>query len=333
MAPPCRMEVRYIDKIKEKPQVRHTLKERVKSAPKELIRRGLDDGTERLRGQLRDTAQHDQRDNFGGDQLGDAEVSGVKRVEQLAERLLGKRKKGAKHTPDAGPDRYPGSHDTPEAAKPRDDSILPPKDCLRKKEAGDPLRAPSAGRSRPQPQSALQTPQKRNIKTKDAYLKIQADPAPATPPSALQQEKASFMRERQGNLLRSGKPERHLPAREDSPLAAPTSGKRPQGIDIHKQTRQVSGQTGGSRVQPRPHVETSRQTMGSTAKTAVKERGVPVKSAGHPIRKTAGIGKPGGKPPVRAFPARQARRAAEAGEMCIRDRGGISHLFWRTEGK
>ena len=160
--------MRYIDKIKEKPQVQHTLKERVKSAPKELIRRGLDDGTERLRGQLRDTAQHDQRDNFGGDQLGDAEVSGVKRVEQLAERLLGKRKKGAKHTPDAGPDRYPGSHDTPEAAKPRDDSILPPKDCLRKKEAGDPLRAPSAGRSRPQPQSALQTPQKRNIKTKDA---------------------------------------------------------------------------------------------------------------------------------------------------------------------
>lgn len=58
--------------------------------------------------------------------------------------------------------------------------------------------------------------------------------------------------------------------------------------------------------------------MGSTAKTAVKERGVPVKSAGHPIRKTAGIGKPGGKPPVRAFPARQARRAAEAGARLAR---------------
>ena len=82
--------MRYIDKIKEKPQVQHTLKERVKSAPKELIRRGLDDGTERLRGQLRDTAQHGQRDNFGGDQLGDAEVSGVKRAEQLAEHLLGR---------------------------------------------------------------------------------------------------------------------------------------------------------------------------------------------------------------------------------------------------
>ena len=318
MAPPCRMEVRYIDKIKEKPQVRHTLKERVKSAPKELIRRGLDDGTERLRGQLRDTAQHGQRDDFGGDQLGDAEVSGVKRAEQLAERLLGKRKKGAKHAPDTGPDGYPGSHDTPGAAKPRDDSILPPKDRLRKKEAGDPLRAQSAGRSRPQPQSALQTPQKRNIKTKDAYLKMQADPAPATPPSALQQGKASFMQERQGNLLRSGKLERCLPVREDGPMAAPPSEKRPQGIEARKHLHQVSGQTDGSHLQPRPHVETSRQAMGSTAKTAVKERGVPVKSAGHPIRKTAGIGKPGGKPPVRAFPARQARRAAEAGARLAR---------------
>ena len=76
--------------VLEKPQGQHTLKERVKSAPKKLIRRGLDDGTERLRGQLRDVAQHGQRDDFGGDQLGDAEVSGVKRAEQLAECLLGK---------------------------------------------------------------------------------------------------------------------------------------------------------------------------------------------------------------------------------------------------
>ena len=307
MAPPCRMEVRYIDKIKEKPQVQHTLKERVKSAPKELIRRGLDDGTERLRGQLRDVAQHGQRDDFGGDQLGDAEVSGVKRTEQLAERLLGRRKKGAKHTPDAGPDEYPDHYDPPGAARPRDDGSLPPRG-RRGKEAGDPLRAQSVGRSRPQPQSALQTPQKRDIKTKDA-----SDPAPATPPSALRQGKASFVRERQGNLLRSGKLERRLPVREDGPMAAPPSGKRPQGIEARKHLYQVSGQTDGSHLQPRPHVETSRQAMGSTAKTAVKERGVPVNSAGHPIRKTAGIGKPGGKPPVRAFPARQARRSAEAG--------------------
>ena len=209
--------------------MQHALKERVKSAPKELIRRGLDDGTERLRGQLRDTAQHGQRDNFGGDQLGDAEVSGVKRAEQLAEHLLGKRKKGAKHTPNAGPDGYPGRHDPPGTARPTDVGTLPPRSRRRGKEAGDPLRAQSAGRS--QPQSALQTPQKRSIKTKDAYLKMQADPAPATPPSALQQGKASFVRERRGTLLRSGKPERHLPAREDGLSAVPSWERRPQGME------------------------------------------------------------------------------------------------------
>ena len=225
MAPPCWIEVRYIDKIKEKPQVQHTLKERVKSAPKKLIRRGLDDGTERL------------RDDFGGDQLGDAEVSGVKRAEQLAERLLGRRKKGAAHNPDTGPNGHSGRHDPQEAAKPRDDSILPPRDRLHGRKARDPLQAQSAVRGHPSPQSALQKPQKRSIKTKDAYLKIQADSAPATPPSALQQGKASFVQERQGTLLRSGKLDRRLPAGEDVPSAAPPSGKRPQGMDIHKQPR------------------------------------------------------------------------------------------------
>lgn len=318
MAPPCWIEVRYIDKIKEKPQVQHTLKERVKSAPKKLIRRGLDDGTERLRGQLWDVAQHGQRDDFGGDQLGDAEVSGVKRAEQLAERLLGRRKKGAAHNPDTGPNGHSGRHDPQEAAKPRDDGILPPRDRLHGREARDPLQAQSAVRGHPPPQSALQKPQKRSIKTKDAYLKIQADPAPATPPSALQQGKASFVQERQGTLLRSGKLDRRLPAGEDVPSAAPPSGKRPQGMDIHKQPRQVSGQAGGSRVQSKPHRETPRQAMGGTAKTAVKERGAPVKQAAHPVRKTAGIGKPGGKPPSRAFSARQARRTAEAGARLAR---------------
>ena len=89
-------------------------------------------------------------------------------------------------------------------------------------------------------------------------------------------------------------------------------------MDIHKQPRQVSGQAGGSRVQSKPHRETPRQAMGGTAKTAVKERGAPVKQAAHPVRKTAGIGKPGGKPPSKAFSARQARRAAEAGARLAR---------------
>lgn len=217
-------------------------------------------------------------------------MSGVKRAEQLAERLLGRRKKGAAHNPDTGPNGHSGRHDPQEAAKPRDDGILPPRNRLHGREARDPLQAQSAVRGHPPPQSALQKPQKRSIKTKDAYLKIQADPAPATPPSALQQGKASFVQERQGTLLRSGKLDRRLPAGEDVPSAAPPSGKRPQGMDIHKQPRQVSGQAGGSRVQSKPHRGTPRQAMGGTAKTAVKERGAPVKQAAHPVRKTAGLG-------------------------------------------
>lgn len=72
----------------------------------------------------------------------------------------------------------------------------------------------------------------------------------------MQQGKASFVQERQGTLLRSGKLDRRLPAGEDVPSAAPPSEKRPQGMEIHKQSRQVSGQAGGSRVQPKPHRET-----------------------------------------------------------------------------
>ena len=46
-----------------------TVSEKVKSAPKELARRGLESGVDRLRGQLRDTAQRGQRDAYGGDTL------------------------------------------------------------------------------------------------------------------------------------------------------------------------------------------------------------------------------------------------------------------------
>mgnify|MGYP000175814407 CR=1 FL=1 len=90
-----------------------------------------------------------------------------------------------------------------------------------------------------------------------------------------------------GTLLRSRKLEQRLPVRKVGPLAAPPRETATR-YRARKQLHQVSGQTGGSRVQPRPHGEVSRQAMGSTAKTAVKERGVPVKSAGHPFAKRLG---------------------------------------------
>ena len=80
-----------IDKIKEKKPGTKGLKERVASVPKRLLRRGLDDGTERLRGQFRDASQRGQReDGYGGDQIEDAAWDGTRRAERSAEKLLKK---------------------------------------------------------------------------------------------------------------------------------------------------------------------------------------------------------------------------------------------------
>lgn len=69
--------------IREKPVQAAHIKEKVISAPKELLRKGLDDGTERLRTQFRDTAQQGQRDEYGGDAVEDTAAGAVRRAEKL----------------------------------------------------------------------------------------------------------------------------------------------------------------------------------------------------------------------------------------------------------
>lgn len=69
-----------------------TVSEKVKSAPKELARRGLESGVDRLRGQLRDAAQQGQRDAYGGDALEDTGAEGFRRGIHGMERLLKGRK-------------------------------------------------------------------------------------------------------------------------------------------------------------------------------------------------------------------------------------------------
>ena len=68
------------------------MKEKVKSAPKELIRRGLEDGTERLRLQFRDAAQQGQTDGYGGDQIGNAASGGARQAEHGIKNLLKRRR-------------------------------------------------------------------------------------------------------------------------------------------------------------------------------------------------------------------------------------------------
>ena len=69
--------------IREKPVQAAHIKEKVISAPNELLRKGLDDGTERLRTQFRDTAQQGQRDEYGGDAVEDTAAGAVRRAEKL----------------------------------------------------------------------------------------------------------------------------------------------------------------------------------------------------------------------------------------------------------
>lgn len=67
------------------------MKEKVKSVPKELIHRRLEDGTERLRLQFRDAAQQGQTDGYGGDQIEDAASGGARQVERGVKNLLKRR--------------------------------------------------------------------------------------------------------------------------------------------------------------------------------------------------------------------------------------------------
>ena len=97
------------------------MKSKVQTAPKQLLRRGLDDGTERLRGQLRDASQRGQRDGYGGDQIEDAAWSGTRWGTRGIEKLLKAKKDGRKHTPEPFSDA-----DIPEGEYPEPAPAEPP---------------------------------------------------------------------------------------------------------------------------------------------------------------------------------------------------------------
>ena len=69
------------------------MNEKVKSAPKELLRRGLLDGTEKLRSQMRDAAQGGQREETEADRAQDkARAVSQQAVHRLREKVHGKKK-------------------------------------------------------------------------------------------------------------------------------------------------------------------------------------------------------------------------------------------------
>ena len=126
------------------------------------------DGTQRLHGQLRDTAQRGQRDGYGGDQIEDAAWKGGRCGERGIEKLL-KKKKGSKSRPgDEGP-------------SPRPESPLEPSD-------GEPILPETLERPAPADGS-----KRMQIKTRDAVTARERGTVPSEsgrsePPSAVGSE-------------------------------------------------------------------------------------------------------------------------------------------------
>ena len=145
-----------MEKIKEKPALSERVKEKAVSAPKELLRKGLDDGSERLRTQLRDTAQQGRRDEYGGDAIEDTAASGLRRAEK--ELLKQRKKKNAEQS--ASPQG--------DASAPSSNSDVPPVIRTRETDAAR-ARAPSP----PVREQARQAAMKQAVKTKNAYISTQ----------------------------------------------------------------------------------------------------------------------------------------------------------------
>lgn len=145
-----------MEKIKEKPALSERVKEKAVSAPKELLRKGLDDGSERLRTQLRDTAQQGRRDEYGGDAIEDTAASGLRRAEK--ELLKQRKKKNAEQS--ASPQG--------DASAPSSNSDVPPAIRTRETDAAR-ARAPSP----PVREQARQAAMKQAVKTKNAYISTQ----------------------------------------------------------------------------------------------------------------------------------------------------------------
>ena len=167
-----------MEKIKEKPTLGERVKEKAVSAPKELLRKGLDDGSERLRTQLQDTAQQGRRDEYGGDAIEDTAASGLRRAEK--ELLKQRKKKNAEQS--ASPQG--------DASAPSSNSDVPPAIRTRETDAAR-ARAPSP----PVREQARQAAMKQAVKTKNAYISTQRKTVMTAAPEPQRQGQQAFIQE------------------------------------------------------------------------------------------------------------------------------------------
>lgn len=167
-----------MEKIKEKPTLGERVKEKAVSAPKELLRKGLDNGSERLRTQLRDTTQQGRRDEYGGDAIEDTAASGLHRAEK---ELLKQRKKKTKEQ-SVSPQG--------DASAPSSNSDVPPVIRTRETDAAR-ARAPSP----PVREQARQAAMKQAVKTKNAYISARGETTVTAAPEPQRQGQQAFIQE------------------------------------------------------------------------------------------------------------------------------------------
>ena len=165
-------------KIKEKPTLSERIKEKAVSTPRELLRKGLDDGSERLRTQLRDTAQHGQADEYGGDTIEDTAARGLRRAEKELTRQ--RKKKNAEQS--ASPQG--------DASAPSSNSDVPPVIRTREAEAARVSTPPP-----PAQEQARQAAMKQTVKTKNAYISAQGETAVTSAPEPQRQGQQAFTQE------------------------------------------------------------------------------------------------------------------------------------------
>ena len=168
-------------KIKEKPTLSERIKEKAISTPRELLHRGLDDGSERLRTQLRDTAQHGQADEYGGDTIEDTAARGLRRAEK---ELIRQRKKKPQEQP-------------PEGGAPAADGTEQKKPTIKSKDAVTDGAQPQTAAERGRQQTRQNAAQKAaKVKTKDAYIGAQTETQVTMAAEPQRQEQQVFMEER-----------------------------------------------------------------------------------------------------------------------------------------
>ncbi len=168
-------------KIKEKPTLSERIKEKAVSTPRELLRKGLDDGSERLRTQLRDTAQHGQADEYGGDTIEDTAARGLRRAEKELTRQ--RKKKPQEQPPEGGALAADGTGQRASAIKGKDTASA----------GSQPQNAAERGRQQTR-QNAAQKAAK--VKTKGAYIGAQTETQVTVAAEPQRQGQRVFMEER-----------------------------------------------------------------------------------------------------------------------------------------